>query len=420
VTEAPLAGRCAAFLRFVKSSVSRRTRSARKRQVDPGQHSQPDSDAPNLPFSLSERRQKIAAEIERLVAISSARAIAGEPVKADVEKIKTLQELLAALPPDRTHSGFYAAIAVALTCIVAVSITLMPVWKTQVRVVAETTQLNILLGTNSIWKGSWRIDPNRIQLNDLSRIELPPEFSFTNFPAKTTSIVLKISQGTASFKQLEFRPGTKLNIDTSAAGQVQMFCRGADMSGSINATGRISGIATSANGIHSQLNETPFDGPPALITFGGTGTDTAPISLRVASLTSLNLRDLSVLGLSVLDEDSETGDSNSNVSGLISGNLTLVDTGEQRSLSEGALLNLNNASGIISQLEVANGKINFNFEGRVSGLSIMTGQLERNLMPSLLEYLMHQQKLYFFWSTIVFIWGLLWSGQKLLAGNKKE
>lgn len=54
-------------------------------------------------------------------------------------------------------------------------------------------------------------------------------------------------------------------------------------------------------------------------------------------------------------------------------------------------------------------RFNLLFQGRARTLSAGPENFEQNLAPSLLTYLYHQKQLTFFWSAIVFVYGLLWS-----------
>ena len=54
------------------------------------------------------------------------------------------------------------------------------------------------------------------------------------------------------------------------------------------------------------------------------------------------------------------------------------------------------------------------FEGKVRSASTGPSGFERELQPSLLEYLYHQQRLGFFWAAVSFLWGVLWSARTLI------
>jgi hypothetical protein len=58
--------------------------------------------------------------------------------------------------------------------------------------------------------------------------------------------------------------------------------------------------------------------------------------------------------------------------------------------------------------------INIIFEGTARQIQVGPEGFERNLVPTYLQYFYHQQSLAFFWSTIGFLWGILWSIRKTI------
>jgi hypothetical protein len=363
-------------------------------------------------------RGKINAEIERLATAAGNKALAGDAVNAEIAQIGALQKLLAAMPTPRRNPAILAAV-IALACLVAASLALaVPVRHTGLKLVAKTTRVTLRLTGTSLWQGDWRIDPRGVRILGAKSIELPPEFTLAAPGPEQTSLNLEILEGQASLNLLKFRPQTKLTIETGPGGVTRIFAFG-DMNGGIggsfNAKGRVSGTAEPSLGTRWRLNEVPFESPPALFTFDGPGTSVTPIELRFTPLTALSLHDTPVAGLSFLDDSIDADQRPTIVSGLVSGDLTLSDTGEQIHLNEGSLLNLTGAAGVISSLQISADGMTLGFEGEARTVTLGKGNFERKLMPSILEYLMHQQRLGFFWTAAAFLWGLLWSGRKLLA-----
>ena len=69
------------------------------------------------------------------------------------------------------------------------------------------------------------------------------------------------------------------------------------------------------------------------------------------------------------------------------------------------------ASGVHStRFEIASDKHGFKiiFQGTVKEIKAGPSGFEQDLLPTWLEYLYHQEQLAFFWSVIVFLWGVFW------------
>lgn len=68
-------------------------------------------------------------------------------------------------------------------------------------------------------------------------------------------------------------------------------------------------------------------------------------------------------------------------------------------------------SGVNSTLlEIASDELGFKiiFQGTIKEIKAGPSGFEQNLMPTWLEYLYHHEQLAFFWSVVVFLWGLFW------------
>ena len=83
-------------------------------------------------------------------------------------------------------------------------------------------------------------------------------------------------------------------------------------------------------------------------------------------------------------------------------------------MQQGSRLRLEGAEGVISRLTIGPDGAALIFEGEVRSAATGPPGFERQLKPSLLEYLYHQQRLGFFWAVASFIWGLLWSARTLI------
>jgi hypothetical protein len=125
--------------------------------------------------------------------------------------------------------------------------------------------------------------------------------------------------------------------------------------------------------------------------------------------------DLANLHVAEISFAKETYDSETPfASGIMKGSVTVLSTGEKLPLQEGSRLRLEGTEGIISRLAIGPEGSTLIFEGAVRSAIIGPSGFERQLKPSLLDYLYHQQRLGFFWAAASFLWGLLWSARTLI------
>jgi len=157
------------------------------------------------------------------------------------------------------------------------------------------------------------------------------------------------------------------------------------------------------------LSATSFE-IPGIITFYH-DTARTPAVLRVTPRDELELFDLAVQSMSFAREatDSDT----SFRSGIVDGKLIILSTGEEVPLGPGSRLRLDGVDGVISKMTIGSSGATLAFEGKVKDAFTGSPGFERELQPSLLEYLYHQQRLGFFWTVVTFLWGVLWSARTL-------
>jgi hypothetical protein len=78
---------------------------------------------------------------------------------------------------------------------------------------------------------------------------------------------------------------------------------------------------------------------------------------------------------------------------------------------------LGNAAGLVSTVRVKPNHVRAKFEGTAAEVKLGTGDFTRNLKPTILDWLFHQQKLGFFSGAITFFWGMAWSARRFFFGS---
>ena len=194
--------------------------------------------------------------------------------------------------------------------------------------------------------------------------------------------------------------------------------RGAPFRGDVDVSGNVSARAGLALGTSLPPQTFDPDTPPGRYGFQYDGRSALPALIHVSLVDDkLSLREIPVSALSFFEERADGTQGSSFTSQIISGTLTMTDTGERITLAPAAALRLTDAHGMVSTLKVTRKDVQVKFEGTAGDVTLGTGDFARSLKPTVLEWLYHQQKLGFFWGAITFLWGFAWSARRLYSGN---
>ena len=371
---------------------------------------------------MQAQRRKLSKTAAELACVAAEKAASGGDVSEELKQLDVCQRLLAALPPPRFHD-IYPAFLITAICLTAASMAwAIRVPKTKIHLRAKTTSVTMRLAGPLDWKGSWRVGGSLVRLQEFARLEVPPEFGTTE--PLTGRAWLDIAGGSTKLTRLGISRGALVSVTSSESGYVQILTLGKAFQGEIQTAGSPSVSAGRAPGRTTQvrLPSAPFD-PPATVTFYDAGRPAIPALLRVSPAGTLKLSQVATQGLSLFAETTNAEQQSSVAStvvkgftsSIVEGTLTLSDTGEALKLDAGAPLDIAGADGLISTLEIGPTGVQLSFDGEARGVLLGIPGFDRNLKPTFLEYLYNQKKLGFFWGVVTFLWGLIWSGRKLLS-----
>lgn len=364
-------------------------------------------------------RRSVINKIERLATEAGAKAIAGDTPIGDVEQIKALQSVLAGLSEKHSLNNLAAGIGIACLLSVSIAIALPIPWSTRVQLNLTASSVSLRLKDDLSWHGIWRLEPKRISLENFTRLEIPPEYGQRH----DTSIELGVdSKGSVRVSDLFFGHGALLTIATQEVGTAEIVVRDAPFHGAIDVSGEVTGHTGLA--LDEILPQEQFDTnlPPGRFHFwyaGQAAPGQQPPVIHGSPLDTLVLSDIAVADLSFMEEHPKPGRPDETIfaSQIIAGTLTMTDKDEQISLAPGAAVRLANIRGRISAFQVKHNNVEIIFEGTANDVTLGTGEFSRNLKPTILEWLFHQQRVGFFWGALTFLWGIAWSAHKLFSGR---
>jgi hypothetical protein len=202
-----------------------------------------------------------------------------------------------------------------------------------------------------------------------------------------------------------------LSLSTDVLKNVTIRSANSEIRGKLAIAGRPAVQAGSSPDQNDRISEASFTIPGTVAFFHSSRTQ-VPAFLRIAPKGTIDLRDLHVKELAFAKENADPEAPFQ--SGIVSGNVTMLSTGEQIKLERGSRLRLVDAEGIVSQLAIGPDGVVFSFEGKVRSALLGPPGFDHELKPSWLDYFFRQQRLYFFWGAVSFLWALLWSGRTLL------
>jgi len=355
-------------------------------------------------------RAALAREIETLAAETGRRAVAGETPTADIERLKALQASLAALPAKRTGLASWAGLIGLLCLIVASAAWTVRVPRTRVQLDLVTASATAKLAGDLNREVGWRIAPDSLRLQHFTHLDLPPEYGTQPALEREGSLDLTVQGGNVRLRQFAISSGALVTLSRSDDGATDMVVRGAPFTCDFDVTGSI--VASVGPGSAALLPAQTFSPelPPARFDFKYDGKSRVPAQLRDTPLDSLTVRDIAITGLGFFEERGDRSTSQ-----ILRGTVTMTDTGEHLTLAPEAALRLGNAQGMISTLQIGKDGVQVTFEGTAAEVTLGNGDFARNLKPTLLEWLYHQQTIGFLWGALSFIWGVGWSARKLFA-----
>jgi len=372
------------------------------------------------PAPLSDRRslrKAIVRKIEHIATEAATKGIAGELPSADIERIKALQRTLVALPEKAVIPLHWAAL-IGLACLVVASVALaFHVPWTRVQLDLTTTSVAMRVDNDFSWHGVWHMQPKQVKIQNFTRIELPPEYGQKN----ETSLELNVVNGRMGVDYLFFGHGTSITIATNETGMADIVAAGAPFRGNMEISGEVSGRAGLALNENLPLKNFETNEPPGHFVFlydGQVARGGQPPSIQGTPVEILTLYDIGVTSLNFEEELPKPGAPDQIIfnSQISSGTITMTDINEQITLNPSAILRLMAVRGRITDLRLGSQGVRVKFEGTANSITLGNGDFARNLKPTILEWLIHQQKLGLFWGALTFLWGIFWSVRRLISG----
>jgi hypothetical protein len=334
------------------------------------------------------------------------KALDGHSIEEELAQLETYDRLIKLFPSSGRRNLIAASIIGGLCVFFAGLAWAWHVPYTHISVTATTRAITFRLTEPLQFLGSWQLDgESGLSVGNFAELTLPRGFTPQVLKGRA---LFEVLQGQVIFS--EFRLGengvlTILREDPT----LHLLASNASLRGQAQVFGQPSVVAGSM-GETATLNSPTFPNTPGVVSFFDDGKPNLAVRIDVRPKDEIVLRNIKIDMLSLSRDESGTGEF---VSGIESGVLTIGETSEKFELTYEDQLNIGTFKGVIKELHVGPGLLRISFDGRAGHVSIGSGGLRKNLVPTWLTYIYNQPHPGFLWGSVVFLWSVLWSAREL-------
>lgn len=319
-----------------------------------------------------------------------------DKVKENLEWIKLSKQVI---NEEKNRIRFYWALAVGLICILllGISYTLF-IGKTNVSL--ELTVDGVRFSLKDSWQSKNIFTANSFFVDHL--INVSSDFQ-PNFYSSPEPFSMSLDGDTIELAMLHLDKDSEIELQAQK-NQLKIYAKNTQLSGTFSI--RKGNIIIDGEIMNFNLNS---ELPPSSYTFE---TNLIPKASYPCQLDLKRNIIWEFTGLKVnsirFSEEYPPG-SGKFISTIKSGKMFLHDTNDQLVFHGNEKLEIDISKQHRLKLKGENDLINFTFEGEVSKLYGGPEGIEKNLKPNYLDYIYNNQRITFFWSAIVFVFGILWS-----------
>lgn len=326
-----------------------------------------------------------------------------ESFSQELRQLDNYQRALTALRTS-ANKDISKAIVIAFICVLTVGL----LWYLRVprtHVLVDIHSDVVAFGLNEPWQLERRLGASQLRVEYMESIQAPT--LGIDIDSSNGDAWIDLSGGQIELDRAVFAAGGYLEID---AGDEQMdwYFKNASFTGNLLLKGTV--LLSAGNrpdlftldGIRQSIDI------PETVQIKSGDKGMIPSVVRINPLDGWVFRNIRVNRLNFFRERVSTPGSTSFESAIRKGSITVHETGTETDLKEGDRLLLEGIAGRLIRVEQGSA-LRIKFEGTVEKLLTGPEGFERNLAPTYLEYLYVRKPLTFFWSAVVFLWGMLWS-----------
>ncbi|NEU08449.1 hypothetical protein GZH53_09025 [Flavihumibacter sp. R14] len=162
----------------------------------------------------------------------------------------------------------------------------------------------------------------------------------------------------------------------------------------------------------AQLDTTLNSEIPQLINIRSFKSKGMPVNVMLSDTSNWNIRDIPISDIRFWEESLPA--SGKFLSSIVSGSVKVLEIDREVELQQGDWLLFDDLRLNRIQLAKTGSHLTVHLEGDVAKASVGSEMFQRVLNPTIIEYLYYAKSFAFFWSSMIFIWSLLWSFKNTL------
>jgi hypothetical protein len=329
-------------------------------------------------------------------------------VTEDLRRLKTYTDVLTFLQPRVSREAMISVFVAVISIALAGLLWGLAVSETRITVKIDSGTVTLKLARPWSWSGDLPLDTRAVTLEALAALTAPA--LFPPLTSERGDAWIYLTGGNAALVGLHVEQEGILELESAHNEPLGIYARGAALSGQLTVGDTIrikAGVAME----HPDVDAEQQLAVPETIVFHAEGKGAVPVRLRLRPKDLWLLRNLYVQELRFTRQVPTGAGEIAFISTIKKGTVTLHDVAESITLQENEPLTLTGVRGRLVELRGGD-TFTLQFEGTVQKLYTGPADAQVNLAPSLLKYYYHQEPLTFFWSAVVFIWGILWSIRK--------
>ena len=320
-----------------------------------------------------------------------------EEAKKHLEFYKTASEIIGEYKARRL---FLSALAVGIFCMLLIVIMFTTtVYKTDVTLDILCTEM--MFKKTEAWENESKFKGKSFYINRLRSIE-------RNWGSDLETSDLELSGDPVTLKNLTFDSAAVIWARLSS-GQLKFTGQSTSFSGKFAL--RSGEVSTGDADFHI---EQPAGYPPSTFMFDSENPVYLDHRVELHVIGAVQWKLEGIKTDSMRFEENYPPGSASFRSTILEGAIKLEETGTDFEISEGQRLLVHVVNTDKFYLTEENSNLRFRFRGIVSTLNGYYKGVTKNLMPTWLEYLYKNERLFFIWSAILFIIGTIWSIRNVL------
>ncbi|MCK4761288.1 MAG: hypothetical protein KAW12_03750 [Candidatus Aminicenantes bacterium] len=284
------------------------------------------------------------------------------------------------------------ALVIAVICLVIVGLFwTVPIFSTHVSI--NVTSGNVVLSLRENWSSYHQFVTKEFFIDNVT----------IDSGKETSSLELLGLEGEKiTVNYLHIQKGARIELSVQG-NELTIFISEAQISGSVNVLKARMKIDTDKGASKPVNINTEV---PETVAFRTARVGSVPVRLRITVYGNWKLRGMQTHAIGFIEEFPPN--SGNMESAIRSGELAILETGRTLTLPALGHLTLGKAKSRRLEISKADSGVQAIFEGAVSRVSVGSGDFRKNLTPTYLQYLFHQQGLKMFWGALLFLVGVMW------------